>query len=110
MALVERGPGPLMFTFDNANLIVSHNLNGRDKTAVVEWDLAGKKETKLIFESKDYDVSNVSYSRKRKVLTMVTWTGAKEERHFLDDQTKAMYTKMAVRITFWRTSSKTILS
>ena len=85
---------PLMFTFDNNNLIVSHNLNGRDKTAVVEWDLAGKKETKLIFENKDYDVSNVSYSRKRKVLTMVTWTGAKEERHFLDDQTKAMYTKM----------------
>lgn len=85
---------PLMFTFDNANLIVSHNLNGRDKTAVVEWDLAGKKETKLIFESKDYDVGNVEYSRKRKVLTMVTWTGAKEERHFLDEQTKAMYTKM----------------
>ena len=86
---------PLLFTFDNANLIVSHNLNGRDKTAIVEWDLAGKKETKLIFEDKDYDVSNIDYSQKRKVLTMVTWTGWKEERHILDDVTKALYEKLA---------------
>lgn len=86
---------PLMFTFDNNNLIVSHNLNGRDKTAVVEWDLAAKKETKLIHEDKDNDVSDVDYSRKRKVLTMVTWTGAKDQRKFLDDQTKALYDKLA---------------
>lgn len=90
---------PLMFTFDNSNLIVSHNLNGRDKTAIVEWDLAGKKESKLIFENADYDVSNVDYSRKRKVLTMVTWTGAKEERHFLDEETKAMFNKMEAKFT-----------
>ena len=90
---------PLMFTFDNSNLIVSHNLNGRDKTAIVEWDLAGKKESKLIFENDDYDLSNVSYSRKRKVLTMVTWTGAKEERHFLDEETKAMFGKMDAKFT-----------
>ncbi|MBL7963977.1 MAG: S9 family peptidase [Flavobacteriales bacterium] len=86
---------PLLFTFDNTDLIVSHNLNGRDKTAVVEWDLAGKKERKLIFENADYDVSNVDYSDKRKVLRMVTWTGWKEERHILDEQTKALYDKLA---------------
>jgi len=86
---------PLMFTFDNANLIVAHNLNGRDKMAVVEWDLADRKETKLIFENADNDVSDVSYSRKRQVLTMVTWTGAKEQRHFLDAETKALYDKLA---------------
>ncbi len=88
---------PLMFTFDNNNLIVAHNLDGRDKTAVVEWDLAGKKETKLIHDDKDNDVSSVDYSRKRKVLTMVTWTGAKEQRHFLDEQTKALYDKLATK-------------
>lgn len=86
---------PLMFTFDNKNLIVSHNLDGRDKTAVVEWNVADKKETKLIHEDPDYDVSSVSYSKKRKVLTMVSWTGAKSERIFLDEQTEAMYNKLA---------------
>ena len=85
---------PVLFTFDNRNLYVSHNLNGRDKMAVVEWDLAGKKETKLIFENADNDVSNLSYSKKRQVLTMVSWTGAREERHFLDEATKAMYDKL----------------
>ena len=44
---------PLLFTFDNQNLYVSHNLNGRDKTAIVEWDLAGKMETQVIFEHAD---------------------------------------------------------
>ncbi|MCB0769890.1 MAG: S9 family peptidase, partial [Flavobacteriales bacterium] len=85
---------PLMFTFDNKNLIVSHNLDGRDKTAIVEWDIVAKKETNVIFENEDYDVSNVDYSRKRKVLTMVTWTGAKSERHFLDKETQMMYEKL----------------
>ena len=83
---------PLMFTFDNKNLIVSHNLNGRDKTAVVEWDLAAKKETKLLHENADFDVSGVDYSRKRQVLTMITWEGVKAEKKILDDKTKALYT------------------
>lgn len=82
---------PLLFTFDNKNLIVSHNLNGRDKTAVVEWDLAGKKETKLLFENADYDVSGVDWSRKRQVLTMITWEGEKAEKHIIDEQTKKLY-------------------
>ncbi len=86
---------PVLFTFDNKDLYVSHNLNGRDKNAIVEWDLAGKQEKKLIFENDDYDVSNLDYSKKRQVLTMVSWTGAKEERHFLDEQTKGMYDKLA---------------
>ncbi len=86
---------PLMFTFDNNDLIVAHNLDGRDKTAVVEWDLAAKQERRLIHDDKDNDVSNVDYSRKRQVLTMVTWTGAKEERKFLDERTKALYDKLA---------------
>ncbi len=83
---------PLLFTFDNKNLIVSHNLNGRDKTAIVEWDLAGKKETKLLFENADYDVSGVDWSRKRQVLTMFTWEGEKAEKSIIDERTKKLYT------------------
>ncbi|MFZ1692263.1 MAG: S9 family peptidase [Flavobacteriales bacterium] len=83
---------PLMFTFDNQNLIVSHNLNGRDKTAVVEWDLAAKKETKLLHEEKEFDVSGIDYSRKRQVLTMITWEGVKAEKRILDEKTKELYT------------------
>lgn len=52
-----------MFTFDNANLIVDHNLNGRDKTAIVEWDLAGKKEIKVMTENADYDMGGIGAAR-----------------------------------------------
>lgn len=83
---------PLLFTFDNKNLIVSHNLNGRDKSAVVEWDLAGKKEIKLLHEDADNDVYGVDWSRKRQVLTMFTWEGEKAEKHIIDEQTRKLYT------------------
>jgi len=95
---------PQMFTFDNVNLIVNHNLNGRDKSAIVEWDLAGKKEIKVIAENADYDMGSVDYSKKRKVLTMATWTGAKSERMFLDKETEAMYGKLAPKfegLDYW---------
>ena len=95
---------PQMFTFDNTNLYVNHNLNGRDKSAIVEWDLAGKKEIKVIAENPDYDMGSVDYSKKRKVLTMATWTGAKSERMFLDKETEAMYNKLAPKfdgLEFW---------
>ncbi|MBL7950108.1 MAG: S9 family peptidase [Flavobacteriales bacterium] len=95
---------PEMFTFDNKNLYVNHNLNGRDKTAIVEWDLEGKKEIKVIAENADYDMGGLSYSRKRKVLTMATWTGAKSERLFLDKETEARYAKLAPKfegLEYW---------
>ncbi|MCB0763618.1 MAG: S9 family peptidase [Flavobacteriales bacterium] len=86
---------PLFFTFDNKNIYASSNLNGRDKTAIVEYDLAAGKEVSEIFANKDHDVDGLHYSRKRQVLTMVTWTGDKDERHFLDAETKARYEKLA---------------
>ncbi len=82
---------PMFFTFDNKNVYVSSNLNGRDKSAVAEWDIDGKKEIKEIYADKDNDVDGLSYSEKRKVLTMVSWTGEKSERNFLDDRTKKLY-------------------
>ncbi len=88
---------PLFFTFDNANLYVSTNLNGRDKTAIAEWDLAAKKETKELFKNAEYDVDGLDFSRERKVLTMITWTGEKQEKSILDDKTKQLFAKMEAK-------------
>ena len=85
---------PVMFTFDNKNLIVSHNLNGRDKNAIVEWDLAAKKETKLLQDNPDYDMGGVDYSRKRKVITTYTWEGEKMERKIIDEKTKKLFDQL----------------
>ena len=74
---------PLFFTFDNKNLYVASN-RGRDKMAIFEFDLIKSKEGRLIFEHDEVDVSNLLFSRKRKVLTGVSYTVAKNEMIFFD--------------------------
>jgi dipeptidyl aminopeptidase/acylaminoacyl peptidase len=85
---------PVMFTFDNKNLIVSHNLNGRDKNAIVEWDLASKKESKLLQDNPDYDMGGVEISLKRKVITMYTWEGEKMEKKIVDEKTQKLFDQL----------------
>ena len=52
------------FTFDNKNIYVSSNV-GRDKSTIVEYDLAARKEVKEIYANPEYDVDGLGYSEKR---------------------------------------------
>jgi hypothetical protein len=88
---------PVLFTFDNKNLYCLSNL-GRDKTALVEFDPKTGKEVKLLYENPDVDVSGVDYSRKRKVLTYVSYETDKNERHFLDAEAEAIDKKIKQQI------------
>ncbi|MEO6636696.1 MAG: S9 family peptidase [Ginsengibacter sp.] len=81
------------FTFDNKNIYVSTNI-GRDKNAIVEYDLTAKKQVKEIYSNPDYDVDGLGYSEKRKVLTMAYYTSWKQDYHFLDKETESDYKKM----------------
>ncbi|MEJ2596310.1 MAG: prolyl oligopeptidase family serine peptidase, partial [bacterium] len=84
---------PRFFTFDNKNVIAISSL-GRDKSAVVEFDLANGEEVRVLYENPDYDVSNVTYSRKRKEITTASYTSWKRERHFFDDDTKQLFERI----------------
>ncbi|MBK7376624.1 MAG: S9 family peptidase [Chitinophagaceae bacterium] len=84
---------PNLFTFDNKNIYVASNI-GRDKTAIVEYDLAAKKEIREIYSNPEYDVDGVDYSPKRKVLQSAFFTSWKNEQHFIDKEAEAEYTKM----------------
>ena len=75
---------PLFFTFDNNNLYVASN-RGRDKTAIYEFNIDKVQEGELIFEDEKVDVSDLMFSRKRKVLTGVSYNRAKRKRVFFDD-------------------------
>ena len=81
---------PQCFTFDNQNLYGVSNL-GRDKSAAVEFDPETGKEVRVIYENPDVDVSRIAYSRKRKVLTFVTYVDSKPEMAFLDSETEKAY-------------------
>ena len=88
---------PLFFTFDSKNLYVASN-RGRDKTAIFEFDLNKSKEGRLIFEHDEVDVSGLMYSRKRKVLTGVSYTVAKNEIVFFDNLRESLQQKLEEKL------------
>ena len=89
----KEGFSPQFFTFDNKNIIGTSNL-GRDKSVVVELDPSTGKEVKELYGNEDYDVGGVAYSRKRKVITAAYYNSWKSERHFFDQQSKALFEKV----------------
>ena len=84
---------PLFFTFDNQHFYAASNL-GRDKSAIVQVDTRTGEEIEKLFEHPEVDVSHLSYSRKRKVLTGIAYTTWKTERKFLDETTEALYNRL----------------
>lgn len=80
---------PSFFTFDNKMVYALSNI-GRDKTALVLFDIANGKEQEVLFETQEADLDGVSYSRKDKKLLMVSWTTDKRKEHFFDEETKAL--------------------
>jgi dipeptidyl aminopeptidase/acylaminoacyl peptidase len=88
---------PAFFTFDNKNIYAISNLE-RDKTAVVEFNLANGKEEKVIYENPQYDVDQLNYSRVRKVLTGARYTSWKRERHFFDADFEKLITDLKTQL------------
>lgn len=81
---------PLFFTFDNQNLYATSNL-GRDKMAIIMFDVKNGKEIEELYSHPEVDVSSLNYSRKRKVLTSIPYITWKRFVHYLDDRTKGVY-------------------
>lgn len=88
---------PIFFTFDNKNLYMASNI-GRDKAAIVEYDIANNKEIRVLYENPDYDVESLSYSKKRKVITFASYLGWKQEYHFFDKTTEDEYNFLASKL------------
>lgn len=88
---------PLFFDFDNKNLFVTSNI-GRDKAAIVKINPETGKELDNIFEHPEVDAGGLFYSRKRKVLTAVTFTTWKKYRKFLDGQTEQLFKNLEAQL------------
>ena len=88
---------PQFFTFDNRRLYGVSNL-GRDKLAAIELDLDTGREVQVLAENSQVDISVLNYSRKRKVLTLATFTDWKTERIFFDQPTQALYQELEGRL------------
>jgi len=85
---------PLFFTFDNKSIYAASNLN-RDKNAIVKFDIANAKEMEVLYENPEVDVNSMLYSKKRKVLTMISYVTWKTQLEFLDSETKSIYNRIS---------------
>ncbi|MBR1672697.1 MAG: S9 family peptidase [Fretibacterium sp.] len=74
---------PLIFAYDNRLLYVESNLS-RDKTAVYTFDPEANKTLDLVFEHPEVDVGSILHSKKRKVITGVTYVTDRGHYHFFD--------------------------
>ncbi|MCF0235456.1 MAG: S9 family peptidase, partial [Bacteroidaceae bacterium] len=80
--------GVVCFTPDNQLAWAMSNI-GRDKTALILMDPRTGEELEQLFDHPRYDVSSVTYSRKRKKLLGAFCTGHREPiRHFFDEQAR----------------------
>lgn len=80
---------PAMFTYDNQNVYMLSNI-GRDKLAVVKYDIENNKELELVFEHPEVDVSNLISSDKKKIITGVSFITDKRKNHFFDKERKEL--------------------
>jgi len=85
---------PQFFDFDNGNIVYALSNLGRDKLAVVKYDLKEKKEIEELYINEDVDVDDLNFSEKRKVLTTIEYTDTKIHRKYLDKETKQIFEKI----------------
>lgn len=91
---------PLFFEFDNSPTVyVASNLE-RDRTAIIRFDLLTGEETgEILFEHPEVDVANLGYSKKRKVLTGVSYTTWKREVSFFDEERRRIQERIERELT-----------
>jgi dipeptidyl aminopeptidase/acylaminoacyl peptidase len=76
---------PLLFTFDNKMVYALSDI-GRDKQALVKFDIANGTESEVLFETDEADLSGVVYSKKDKKLLSTNYYTSKQKSHFFDSK------------------------
>lgn len=96
---------PLFFDFEKPHIAyVSTNI-GRDKSVIVQYDLEANKEVgDIIHSHPEVDVSGLSYSRKRKVITASTYTTDKAYKKFFDAEAEKVYNYLQSELAGYETA------
>ncbi|MBK0380394.1 alpha/beta hydrolase family protein [Mucilaginibacter segetis] len=84
---------PVAFTGDKNYFYALSNIN-RDKTALVKINAENGNEDKVVFASDKADILDVSYSKNKRCIELVSWEEAKPQKHFLNDDAKRLYSSL----------------
>jgi dipeptidyl aminopeptidase/acylaminoacyl peptidase len=82
---------PQFFDYNNKSVVYGTSNIGRDKSALIKYDLAAGKEIEQLFIDEHNDITGVGRSKKRKTITSVYWYGEKLNRHYFDEESKSIF-------------------
>jgi len=86
---------PLFFDFDDGDIAYASSNLGRDKNVIIRFDMStGREVGEPLFAHPEADVFDLAFSRKRKVLTSLSYETDKRHRHFFDPETEAMFERL----------------
>lgn len=88
---------PVMFTYDNKFVYAYSNI-GRDKLALIKYDIANNKELEVLYEHPDVDISGLLSSDIRKKITGVSFVTDKRSYHFFDEQRKGLQDELEKKL------------
>ncbi len=86
---------PLFFDFENEHHVYIASNLGRDRSVITKLDLlTGKEIGEPLFEHPEVDVTQLGHSRKRRKLTVISYTTDKRQLNFLDDESEKTYQRL----------------
>jgi len=89
---------PLFFSFDDPRVVYALSNIGRDKEALVRFDLEEGKETEVVYQHPEVDLSGVMYSRKRRVVLGVSYITDRRHYTFFDEQREKLQKELEKRL------------
>ena len=88
---------PQFFDFADQTFYAASN-RGRDRAALVRIDPARPDAETVVYEHPKVDVDGAAFSRKRKVLSLVSFQVEKPRREYFDAATRALYERLEARL------------
>jgi dipeptidyl aminopeptidase/acylaminoacyl peptidase len=89
---------PLFFDFDDGDIVYAASNLGRDKAAIVRYDLGEKRELEVIFSHSQVDVGTLLRSKKRRKITGVAYTDDFRRYQFFDEERRMLQANLEAEL------------
>lgn len=89
---------PLFFSFESDEIIYAASNMGRDKRAIVKYDIRAGREVEVIYQHPDVDVNILHKSKARGIITGVTYITDRKHYHFFDSDRKKLHKTLRQKI------------
>lgn len=95
---------PIGFSADSPNKIFALSNVGRDKFALVEYDVAKGEESHVVYSHPDVDLESAGYLHEEGKMAYSAFRTSRRNRHFLDESSEEVYARVSDKLTGFEVS------